>query len=187
MLSSHNYILSMNANDQDILIQTPLSRSWSPILKVKLHPLWMPSTNRTLASSTGWLLVLLPTSQRLSPTPLNVDDLDLKLIHENMLSTFRMSWRWLIVEKIDDALNGIIATLGFKVYSVLFLIVGSGLIVRAATILYFLDPLIMSLGVSVAFLPSYCGPLFWLLVANWSMESWNPSRVERRSASRFSC
>ena len=56
----------------------------------------------------------------------------------------------LIVKKIDGALNDNIATLGFNEYPALLLMVGSGLNVLAAAILYFLGPLVMSLGVLVA-------------------------------------
>ena len=57
---------------------------------------------------------------------------------------------------IDDALNEVIATLGFNDYPVLLLIVSSAFIVLAATVPYFVGPLVMSLGVLVASLPSSC-------------------------------
>ena len=145
----------------------------------------MPSTNRTLASWTGWLSVLLPTSQRLSLQPakrgLEIDARKhaINLSHELAL----------IVEEIDDALNGIIATLGFNEHPVLFLMVSSGLNFLAATIHSLFSWSIGHVFGRIGCISSFflLWLIFWLLVANWSTESWNPPRVERRSASRFFC
>ena len=77
----------------------------------------------------------------------------------------------LIVDEIYDALDGIIAALGFNVDPGLFIMVISGLNVLAAIIVYFLGPLVMFLDVLVALPPSCCERSFdgwWRIVRGLS-------------------
>ena len=103
-----------------------------------------------------------PYHEDFSPGPLNVD---LKFIQEKRAFDVRHELA-LVADEIYDALNEIIATLGFNVYPVLFQMVISELNVLAAIIVYFLGPLVMSLDVLVALPPFYCEQSFdcWWLV-----------------------
>ena len=121
-----------------------------------------------------------------SPSPLNVA---LKSIQEKHAINLPCELA-LIVEDIDGALNEILATLGLKGYNVL---IPNGS-VRAKVPCSFHTLFSWSMHWS-------CFWAFWLhlfllvvdgcfecgwRIGRWN-ETWNPSRVERRSASRFSC
>ena len=95
--------------------------------------------------------------------------MDLKSIHEKHAINLPHELA-LIVKKIDGALNDNIATLGFNEYPALLLMVGSGLNVLAAAILYFLGPLVMSLDVLVASLPPIVTDP---LTISWRIGRWN--------------